>query len=420
MCGWPVTPSFAWPWSRDPDVVEQAEVVIIGGGPAGAATALTLAHLGVEVLLLDRARFPRGKLCGDFLHPLGTAALADLGVLAEVLPQAQTLRGMLIVSPEGREVFARFAHGHGLSLSRAVLDDVLLRAAQRAGAAVRTGVAARAVARHGDRWRITTDGGTLEARLLVGADGLHSRVAAAAGLRHRPGRAGRYALGIYVHGLPARRGFGEMHLGRGAYCGVSVFPDGLANITMVLPKAALRMRRGGEPRERVSDWLDPMFTSFPRLQPRLASAAPARQVRAVGPLAITGGGVVGDGVLLVGDAAACTDPLTGQGVSLALTAAPVAARTIAEALRRGDLRDVALAPYARWHAGRLNGLRRFLRLVDWLALRTPLIEPLARAWQDQPALATRFLDVIGSGAPTRVLLGPAYVSRLLRTCISRT
>ncbi len=401
-------------------MVERADVVIIGGGPAGAATALTLARLGVEVLLLDRARFPREKLCGDFLHPLGTAALEHIGVLAEVLPPAQALRGMLIVSPEGREVFAPFAHGTGLSLSRTVLDDVMLRAAQRAGAAVRTGVAARTVAPHGDRWRITTDGGTLETRLLVGADGLHSRVALAAGLRGRPGRAGRYALGIYVRSLPAPKGFGEMHLGRGAYCGVSVFADGLANVTMVLPKAALRMRRGGAPRERAGDWLDRMFTSFPRLHPRLASAAPSRQVRAVGPLAITGGGVVGDGVLLVGDAAASTDPLTGQGVSLALTAAPVAARTIADALRRGDRSAVALAPYARWHTHRLNGLRRFLRLVDWLALRTPLIEPLARAWQDRPALATRFLDVLGSGASTRALLDPAYVSRLLRTCISRT
>jgi geranylgeranyl reductase family protein len=400
-------------------VVERADVVIIGGGPAGAATALALARRGVDVVLLDRARFPREKLCGDFLHPLGTAALERLGVLDEVLPRAQVLRGMLIVSPQGREVFARFAGGAGLSLSRAVLDDVVLRAAQRAGTLVRTGMAARAVTRHGDQWHVSTDRGTLEARLLVGADGLHSRVAVAAGLRDRTRRDGRYALGIYVRGLPAHEGFGEMHLGREVYCGVSVFPDGQANVTMVVPKAAIRARHDGAPHGLARDILDQMLAAFPRLYPRVRTAVTSREMRAVGPLTPTGGPVVGDGVLLVGDAAAFTDPLTGQGVSLALTAAPVAARTIADALRRGDLRAAALAPYARWHHHRLVGLRRFLHLVDWLALRTPLIEPLARAWQDRPALATRFLGVIGSGEPARTVLNPAYVSRLLRTCISR-
>lgn len=400
-------------------MVERADVVIIGGGPAGAATALALARRGVDVVLLDRARFPREKLCGDFLHPLGTAALERLGVLDEVLPRAHVLRGMLIVSPQGREVFARFAGGAGLSLSRAVLDDVVLRAAQRAGTLVRTGMAARAVTRHGDQWHVSTDRGTLETRLLVGADGLHSRVAVAAGLRDRTRRDGRYALGIYVRGLPAHEGFGEMHLGREAYCGVSVFPDGQANVTMVVPKAAIRARHDGAPHGLARDILDQMLAAFPRLYPRVRTAVTSREMRAVGPLTPTGGPVVGDGVLLVGDAAAFTDPLTGQGVSLALTAAPVAARTIADALRRGDLRAAALAPYARWHHHRLVGLRRFLHLVDWLALRTPLIEPLARAWQDRPALATRFLGVIGSGEPARTVLNPAYVSRLLRTCISR-
>src|SRR3989304_821007 len=200
-CGWPATRSFAWRWSRERDVDERVDVLIIGGGPAGAATALALARRGGGVGPRGRARLPREKLCGDFLHPLGTAALERLGLLGGVLPRAQVLRGMLIVSPQGREVFARFAGGAGLSLSRAVLDETILRAAQRAGAAVRTGVAARPVPRPGDRWQVSTDNGTLAARLLVGADGLHSRVAVAAGLRDRTGRGG----GRAPRGLRPRR-----------------------------------------------------------------------------------------------------------------------------------------------------------------------------------------------------------------------
>lgn len=404
------------------------DVLIIGGGPAGAATALALARRGYEVALVDRAVFPREKLCGDYIHPLGAAALDHLGLFEEIRPHAQVLAGMLIVSPAGREVLARFPSGRGLSVSRAVLDDAILRAAQRAGVTVETGRAARQVICHGDRWRILTDADTWDARVLVGADGLRSIVARGAGLRAGPARQGRYAIGLYLHGLRTHEGFGEMHLARDAYCGVSAFPDGHANVTMVVNKAVLRAWRsrpaGGSDQQGLGRGLghhrlDLMLARFPRLGSRITAGTQVHGMRAIGPLAPTAGTVVGDGVVLVGDAAAFTDPLTGQGVSLALTGALVAAETIDHALRGGDVRAPQLARYAHWHQHRLLALQGFLQLVEWIALRTPMIEPLARAWRGHPALAARFLGVIGNGDPARRVLGPGYLSRLLLACISR-
>ncbi len=398
----------------------RVDVVVVGAGPAGAATAVELARDGVEVVVLDRARFPREKTCGDFLHPLGTAALDRLGVLAEVRPRAQSLQGMLVVSPQGREVFAPFPGGMGLALRRLILDDAILRAARRAGAEVQTGKAARAVARCGRRWEIRTDDGTLEAKVLVGADGMRSRVARAAGLRRTTPRRGRYTLGTYVRGLPAHPGWGEMHLGHEAYCGVSLFPDGWANVTMVLPRAALRAHPCAGLRRQEAD--APAFAEalpFPSLQRRMRAAQVCAGLRAVGPLHPSTGPVVADGIILVGDAAACTDPLTGLGVSLALTAAPVAARTVAGALRRGEWGALALAPYARWHRRRLRGLTALLRLVDRLALRSSLVEPLTSAWQRRPALASAFLGAVGGGATPRTVLHPVYAARLLLACVSR-
>jgi len=390
-----------------------ADVAIIGGGPAGGITALALARRGLAVVLLDRARFPREKLCGDFVHPLGVDALRRLDLLAEIAPHGQSLAGMLIVSPQGREVFARFPGGPGLSVSRAVLDDVILRAAARAGADVRAPLAAQHIARQ-RRWQIRTEAGMVEARFLVGADGLRSRVAGAVG-RRRPPRADWFAVGMYIRGLPRHPGFGEMHLAAGSYCGVSSFPDGRANVTMVLPRAWLRpglARRRSDPLP-----LATFLAHFPRLHPRLGAASARGPLRATGPLFAHQGPVAGDGVLLVGDAAATTDPLTGLGVSFAVTGGLAAADAIAQAFARRDLSAPALAVYARWHRDRLGGLRAILHLASWLP-RTRLIEPLARAWQRDPALAARFLGVLADAAPAREVLNPHYIARVLRSCIS--
>ncbi len=394
------------------------EVLVVGGGPAGAATAAALAARGREVLLLDRAAFPRDKLCGDFIHPFGVAALDHLGVLPDLRPHARLLRGMIIVSPAGREVLAPFPGGAGLSLRRAVLDDLLLAAAQRAGATIQTGRGARAAYRGESRWHVATDDGVVAARLLVGADGLRSAVARAAGLSGRPVKEGRYAVGLRVLGLPTSEGWAEMHLAAGAYCGVSTFPGGEATVTTVQPKAALARHRAVIAQGPIDQVARRLLAPFPSLHARLEGAT-ITGLSAVGPLAPSARPVVGDGVLLVGDAASFTDPLTGQGVSLALTGAMKAAAVIDGALEAGDVGAAALADYGRWHRNRHAGLHRFLRLVDWLALRSRLIEPLARAWQRHPALASRFLGVIGNAEPVGRVLAPAYVSRLALACIWR-
>ncbi len=398
---------------------ERVEVLVVGGGPAGAATAAVLAARGREVLVLERDVFPRDKLCGDFIHPFGVAALDELGVLDAIRPHARVLEGMMIVSPAGRAICALFPWGFGLSLRRAVLDEVLLGAAARAGAVVHTGRAVRGAHRRAGRWQVATDHGEVSARLLVGADGLRSAVARAAGMGRIPSRGGRYAIGLRVRGLAVTEGYAEMHLARDAYCGVSAFPGGEANVTIVQPKAALLRHRDLIARGPFDLAAGRLLMGFPALRARLNSATVTGR-RAIGPLAPAARPAVGDGVLLVGDAASFTDPLTGQGVSMALTGAMRAAEVIDHALNSGDVSAAGLAAYARWQRQRLRTLRRFLRLVDWVALRGPIIEPLARAWQRHPALASRFLGVIGNAEPVRRVLAPAYVSRLALACLWRT
>src|SRR5438128_10698537 len=123
-------------------VSDRWDAIVVGAGPAGAATALLLSRGGARVLLLDRARFPRHKPCSEYLSPATTAILGRLdGVLeaGERAPHAKVY-GMKVVAPSGAVMCGRLAGRYSFALPRATFDTILLRAAARAGAVVREGV----------------------------------------------------------------------------------------------------------------------------------------------------------------------------------------------------------------------------------------------------------------------------------------
>src|SRR5918997_1140721 len=130
---------------RPPPAARVADVIVVGGGPAGAATATALARVGVDVVVLDRARFPRAKACSEYLSPEASRLLESMGALdaVERAGPAQ-LAGMRVRAPDGTWMRGEFAAAHGyrgfrdrgLALPRERLDQILLDCARRAGARV--------------------------------------------------------------------------------------------------------------------------------------------------------------------------------------------------------------------------------------------------------------------------------------------
>src|SRR2546430_6541834 len=129
--------------------MRDAAVIVVGGGPAGASTAFALARSGIDVLVLDRARFPRDKPCSEYLSPQASRILEDMDALEEIeRAGAAQLRGMRVHAPDGAVIEGEFAasHGwrpfrpHGVALRRRLLDSILLDRARAAGARVREGV----------------------------------------------------------------------------------------------------------------------------------------------------------------------------------------------------------------------------------------------------------------------------------------
>jgi menaquinone-9 beta-reductase len=314
------------------------DVLIVGAGPAGSIAALVLARAGVRVRVLDRARFPRFKLCGDSVNPGAMAILSRLGVESAV-GGALPVDGMVVTSPSGVRFAGRYRAGqHGYTISRHWLDAALLAAARAAGACVEEGVLVQGPIVDGER--VTGVDATmsdrrfrLRAPILIAADGAHSRVARAVGLARHARRPRRWAVGAYFEGVRGERPgaspglFGEMHLRAGRYIGIAPLPGGVTNACVVTAdRAALR-----DPVGLLRDTL----ATDPRLAPRFACARPISRPVCLGPLAVEATARGAPGLLLAGDAAGFIDPMTGDGLRFALRGGELAAAAALAALGDG-------------------------------------------------------------------------------------
>jgi len=369
--------------------------------------------------VLDRARFPRPKPCGDYLNPGCAAALDRIGARTIVAGAAVPIAGMRIVAPDGAQATTVFSAGPGYAVSRAVLDHLLLANAVRAGASVLEDASVVRIDWDAGRVRVTAERGhgptrseRYHARAVIGADGLRSRVARMIGAGDTL-RSGRFTVGGYVEGLAPvagadRHSFGELHLARDRYCGAAYLPDGLANVTIALGRRALRTWRGSL---EAHYWA--VLRAFPGLADRVARARLVGGLRTSGPLAFWRRRAGSRGVLLAGDAAAFIDPMTGQGVYLALRGGELVAEAVVRALNGGGHTPRTLAGYER-------ARRRAFREAYWLshvlqeaAFRPALAAHAVRRMAVRPDLGTRFIDAVGNVERAASVFRPGFLAGLL-------
>jgi geranylgeranyl reductase family protein len=397
---------------------ERRDVVVAGGGPAGAAVACLLARRGRDVLLLDAARFPRDKVCGEAVSPGAWPLLDAMGAADRVRALSpHTLRGMQLVSPDGTSFRGEYRGRErpGFAVRRLALDQALLDAARDAGVEVREGVRVTGLLREGGAVAglLTETGGeagSCRARVTVGADGRRSAVARSLGLLREHPRMRRFAVRGYWEGVEALGDVGEMHVGGGGYCGVAPLSPTLANVTFVLDRRELAPAGG----DLEAFYRDSLRRRWPRLAERLEGAHLAFPPRAIGPLALDCRAVTAPGAVLVGDAAGFYDPFTGEGVTLALRTAELAAAALDLSLEeRASLPPRRLLAYERSRHDATRDKFRFNRLVQVAVGWPGAANAVARRLRRRPDLADRLVSIAGDFAPARGAFAPRFLWDLL-------
>jgi flavin-dependent dehydrogenase len=362
----------------------QPQVLIVGAGPAGSVAATILARAGVRVRLVDRARFPRPKLCGDTLNPGALALLDRLGLSSGIRARALPVTGMVVTGPRGARIVGDYEAGiRGAAITRHDLDMLLLEEAVRAGAIFDAGVMVRAPLLASDRSRLlgvrvaaSAAEHDLCARIVIGADGRHSRLAFNLGLARHASFPRRWAFGAYYSDVEGLTSCGEMHIRADGYVGVAPVPGGVTNVCVVRELGTpLRAHRIDADR-----LIEGAVSNDPALRDRFARARRVGPVRVLGPLAVESVRVGQPGLLLAGDAAGFIDPMTGDGLRFAIRGAELAAAAALRELETGHpMHDALAADRRREFAGKWR-MNRALRALVASPRAVGMAARLASVW----------------------------------------
>jgi 2-polyprenyl-6-methoxyphenol hydroxylase-like FAD-dependent oxidoreductase len=338
------------------------DYAVVGGGPAGLAVAILGALAGRKSVVLERGEGAVDKACGEGVMPPGVAWLARMGV--EVAPDGcAPFRGIRYVDGEV-SAEAEFIEGPGLGIRRTALSAAMQERAAALGVDLRQGCEAGSFTAGDDRVLLQTTRGEVEARWLIGADGLHGRVRAACGFRVTTGSRRRF--GVRRHfAISPWSDHVEVH-----------WADGVeAYVTPVGPRrvgiAFLWSSSGGQKGD-----YDAFLRRFPDLAARLAGAVadPETEARGAGPFDVRVRPITSGRVLLVGDATGYLDAITGEGLSLAFASAAA----LVEATTGDDPASYVMA-WERIRRQHLSVTRFVLWLADHPALRGRVVRALRRS-----------------------------------------
>ncbi len=403
------------------------DAIVAGAGPAGSTCALFLARAGLKVLLLDKAKFPRDKVCADNKTWLCTSILRELGLWQKFLKlPKQEVHSLVFTTPGREKIIVELdsgkmrSHGPHYNVRRTVFDNFLFQAAKKQGnVKAIEGFWIKKVLQNEQNFVVGVEGidsrgypTKFFAKVVVAADGSESAVAASAGIN--PIVPGRHALSAraYYSGVECHSRAVELHYLKGVAPGYFwIFPvdRGWCNVGVGLPAAAAAERKID-----LSKLLEQIIRS-PEFSPRFNKA---RKVSATGVWGVT---IIlkrrpccGNGLLLAGDAANTAVAFGGEGVGPAMRSAKMAAAAVEKAFSAGDFSHEF---FKKHYEGELWKIRsrenRGASALEFLTTHPKVFDFVVRRASRHEKLLQLASEITSDYANAAKIISPRTIARLL-------
>ena len=396
------------------------DVIIIGGGPSGCAAALGLNRLGYKVVLCDQAKFPRDKVCGEFISPAADPILKRLGVLNRIEALSpKRLKGVAISSYEGEEIVIDYpqlpwmdARPTSLSVPRYELDAIFVEQVKQVGIEVREQhkvtdflfAEGRVTGVRG--WDENKTSFTLKAPLVIDAGGRNALSLKKMDLKKESAENTKIAMAAHWQGAKIADDYCYMHISCPGYTGISSVGKDRSNLVLVVNRQAMQGKKPD------TFYLDAVMQNCHRRK-ILQDAECIESVRAIESLAFSVKPVTCGGLLLVGDAMGFIDPFTGEGIYLSLRSSEIAVDVADKAFKKTDWSNEVLKDYEIRRKQEFDKKFLLSRIFQKLIYSRIFCDRVVRALQSKPELAEILVGVIGDLSPAQTAVSLKFLLRLM-------
>jgi len=401
-------------------MINKADAIIIGGGPAGCAAAIGLSRLGYKVVLCDQAKFPRDKVCGEFISPAADSILARLGVLNRIEAlKPKRLKGVAISSYGGEEFLVDYPKLPGmklkptsLSVPRYELDSLLIEETKRAGAMVQeqckvtdflfeNGCVAGVKG-----WDANRTSFSIRSPLVIDAGGRNSLSLKKFKLKQKSAGKVKIAFAAHWQGAQIYDDYCFMHVSDFGYTGISSIGKDKANVVLVVNRSSMNG-------EKPHGFYINMLMKNPLRRKILKGAHCIEPVRCVESLAFSSKPPPCGGLLIVGDAMGFIDPFTGEGIYLSLRSSEIAVEVAEKALNDNDLSKGFLQGYEIRRRYEFDKKFLLSRILQKLIYNQFFCDRVVKRLKRDPKLAETLVGVIGDLIPADAVVSFKFLFQLI-------